>query len=107
MIYEPLPHRAYKPSPAVSFVGRQNSGKTTLLEKVIAELAAQGLSIGTLKHHGHSKFQIDIPGKDSYRHRAAGASQLPSSRADAWHLPATLPASFPASRRWNFFPTMI
>ena len=74
MIYEPLPHRAYKPSPAVTFVGRQNSGKTTLLEKVIAELTAQGLSIGTLKHHGHSKFQIDIPGKDSYRHRAAGAS---------------------------------
>lgn len=74
MIYEPLPYRAYKPSPAVSFVGRQNSGKTTLLEKVIAELTSQGLSIGTLKHHGHSKFQIDIPGKDSYRHRAAGAA---------------------------------
>ncbi len=73
MIYEPLPRKTYRPSPAVSFVGRQNSGKTTLLEKVIAELTRQGLAIGTLKHHGHPNFEIDIPGKDSYRHRAAGS----------------------------------
>lgn len=73
MIYEPLPHKPYRPSPAVSFVGRQNSGKTTLLEKIIAELTRQGLAVGTLKHHGHPDFEIDIPGKDSYRHRAAGS----------------------------------
>ena len=73
MIYEPLPHKPYRPSPAVSFVGRQNSGKTTLLEKIIAELTRQGLAIGTLKHHGHPDFEIDIPGKDSYRHRVAGS----------------------------------
>lgn len=73
MIYEPLPHTPRRPSPAVSFVGRQNSGKTTLLEKLIGNLTEQGLSIGTLKHHGHPNFQIDVPGKDSYRHRAAGA----------------------------------
>lgn len=73
MIYEPLPHKPYRPSPAVSFVGRQNSGKTTLLEKTIAELTRQGLAVGTLKHHGHPDFEIDIPGKDSYRHRAAGS----------------------------------
>ena len=73
MIYEPLPHKPYRPSPAVSFVGRQNSGKTTLLEKAIAELTRQGLAIGTIKHHGHPDFEIDIPGKDSYRHRAAGS----------------------------------
>ena len=73
MIYEPLPHKPYRPSPAFSFVGRQNSGKTTLLEKIIAELTRQGLAVGTLKHHGHPDFEIDIPGKDSYRHRAAGS----------------------------------
>ncbi len=43
----------HRPSPAVSFVGRHNSGKTTLLEKVIAELVSRGLNIGTIKHHGH------------------------------------------------------
>lgn len=63
----------HRPSPAVSFVGRHNSGKTTLLEKVIAELVSRGLNIGTIKHHGHPDFDIDIPGKDSFRHRAAGS----------------------------------
>ena len=48
MIYEPLPHKPYRPSPAVSFVGRQNSGKTTLLEKIITELTRQGLAIGPI-----------------------------------------------------------
>ena len=61
------------PSPAISFVGRKNSGKTTLLEKLITNLADKGLRIATIKHHGHPDFDIDIPGRDSYRHRAAGA----------------------------------
>lgn len=63
------------PSPAVSIVGRHNSGKTTLVEKLIAELTARGLDVGSIKHHSHCGFDIDIPGKDSYRHRAAGASE--------------------------------
>ena len=63
------------PSPAVSIVGRHNSGKTTLIEKLIAELVARGLDVGSVKHHSHVGFDIDIPGKDSYRHRAAGASE--------------------------------
>lgn len=61
------------PTPAVSFIGRKNSGKTTLLEKVIATLSDQGLRIATIKHHGHPDFDIDVPGRDSYRHRQAGA----------------------------------
>ena len=63
------------PSPAVAFVGRHNSGKTTLVEKVIAELSSRGLDVGSVKHHHREGFEIDIPGKDSYRHRAAGATE--------------------------------
>ena len=63
------------PSPAIAIVGRHNSGKTTLIEKLIAELVARGVDVGSVKHHSHAGFDIDIPGKDSYRHRAAGASE--------------------------------
>ncbi len=63
------------PSPAIAFVGRHNSGKTTLLEKVIANLTARGVDVGTIKHHGHPSFDIDYPGKDSFRHRQAGARE--------------------------------
>ena len=66
-------NESYIPSPAVSIIGRQNSGKTTLIEKIITGLSAETIRIGTIKHHGHPEFDIDIPGKDSYRHRAAGA----------------------------------
>lgn len=73
MIYEPTAHTPRRPSPAVLFLGRQNSGKTTLMEKAIRCLTERGLAIATLKHHGHPDFTIDVPGKDSYRHREAGA----------------------------------
>ena len=63
------------PSPAVAIVGRHNSGKTTLIEKLIAELVGRGVDVGSVKHHSHQGFEIDYPGKDSYRHRAAGASE--------------------------------
>ena len=63
------------PSPAVAIVGRHNSGKTTLIEKLIAELVSRSLDVGSVKHHSHKGFDIDHPGKDSYRHRAAGASE--------------------------------
>ena len=65
----------YVPSPAVAIVGRHNSGKTTLVEKLIAQIVSRGLDVGSIKHHSHKDFEIDHPGKDSYRHRAAGASE--------------------------------
>jgi len=57
----------------LSIVGRSNSGKTTLLEKLIAALMHQGLRIATIKHSHHQP-DMDTPGKDSWRHKQAGAA---------------------------------
>jgi molybdopterin-guanine dinucleotide biosynthesis protein B len=59
--------------PIISFVGASGSGKTTLLEKLIPELTRQGFKVGTIKHDVHG-FEIDKPGKDSWRHKQAGAA---------------------------------
>ena len=60
---------------AVSFVAKSGTGKTTLLEKVIAELKSRGYRVGVIKHDAH-RFNIDHPGKDSYRLTAAGADTM-------------------------------
>lgn len=60
---------------ALSFVAKSGTGKTTLLEKVITELKQRGYRIGVIKHDAH-KFDIDHPGKDSYRLTAAGADTM-------------------------------
>ena len=65
-----------RPAPALAFIGYQNSGKTTLVEKVIAALTARGVRVGTVKHHGHAGFDIDVPGKDSWRHAQAGSRHV-------------------------------
>ncbi len=57
---------------AVAFVARSGTGKTTLLEKLIPELKRRGYRVGVLKHDAH-RFEIDHPGKDSFRLAAAGA----------------------------------
>lgn len=59
----------------VAFVAKSNTGKTTLLEKVIAELKLRGYKVGAIKHDAHS-FNIDHPGKDSHRLTAAGADTM-------------------------------
>jgi len=59
--------------PIVCFVGRSNSGKTTLIERVIPELVRAGYKVATVKHAGHG-FDLDTEGKDSWRHKQAGAS---------------------------------
>ncbi|MFH1564171.1 MAG: molybdopterin-guanine dinucleotide biosynthesis protein B [Nitrospirota bacterium] len=61
--------------PVVSIVGRKNSGKTTLIEGVVAELKRRGYCIGTIKHetHGLRLEDVDREGKDTYRHQLSGA----------------------------------
>ncbi|MBW2608755.1 MAG: molybdopterin-guanine dinucleotide biosynthesis protein B [Deltaproteobacteria bacterium] len=56
----------------VTIVGRSESGKTTLMEKLIPEFRKRGLRVGTIKHHLHD-FDIDHPGKDSRRHKQSGS----------------------------------
>jgi len=69
--------------PILSIVGRSNSGKTTLLEKLIRELTRRGRRIGTIKHHFHGPVEVDVPGKDSWRHKRAGARTVALSSPDA------------------------
>lgn len=65
--------------------GYSGSGKTTLLEKLIPQFTARGLKVSVIKH-AHHGFDIDRPGKDSYRHREAGASEVLLSCNDRWAL---------------------
>lgn len=60
-------------TPLVCIVGKSDSGKTTLIEKLVPELKKLGLRVGTIKHDVHG-FDIDHPGKDSFRHKRAGAA---------------------------------
>jgi len=60
-------------TPVLSIVGKSKSGKTTLIEKLIGELKRRGYRVGTVKHHFHPGFEIDVPGKDTWRHARAGS----------------------------------
>jgi molybdopterin-guanine dinucleotide biosynthesis protein B len=66
---------AHATPPVIAIVGWKNSGKTTLVTKLIAELVARGHKVASIKH-AHHIFEIDHPGTDSYRHREAGASAI-------------------------------
>ena len=65
--------------------GWSGSGKTTLLVKLLRELTRRGLTVSTIKH-AHHDFDVDQPGKDSFEHRAAGASEVMVSSARRWAL---------------------
>ncbi|RIK84581.1 MAG: molybdopterin-guanine dinucleotide biosynthesis protein B [Planctomycetota bacterium] len=74
----------------VHIVGRKNSGKTTLVVELVAELSSRGLRVGTIKHT-HHRHELDAPGKDSFRHREAGAAAVGilSPAMSAVFIPAT------------------
>ena len=66
-------------------VGWKNSGKTGLMERLVAEIAGRGLSVSTIKH-AHHAVDVDTPGTDSHRHRVAGAQQVMLASAGRWAL---------------------
>ena len=67
------------------FAGWSGSGKTTLIEKLIPRFAGAGLRVALIKH-AHHTFDVDQPGKDSYRHRHAGASEILVTSSRRWVL---------------------
>jgi molybdopterin-guanine dinucleotide biosynthesis protein B len=67
------------------FAGYSGSGKTTLIEQLIVRFRARGLRVALIKH-AHHRFDIDHPGKDSYRHREAGAVEVLITSAQRWVL---------------------
>ena len=73
------------PDNVFGIVGWKNSGKTTLVEALVRELTRRGFRISTIKH-AHHAFDIDVPGKDSYRHREAGAQEVLVASGRRWAL---------------------
>ncbi len=70
---------------AFGFAGFSGAGKTTLIERLIPRLVASGLRVSLIKH-AHHRFDIDKPGKDSWRHREAGASEVLIASDQRWAL---------------------
>jgi len=73
-------------------VGWKNSGKTGLMERLVAEFTARGLRVATLKH-AHHAFDVDQAGRDSHRHRMAGAAQVLLASSKRWALMSELGAA--------------
>lgn len=74
-----------RPPPVFGITGWKNSGKTTLVTRVIAALVARGYRVSSVKH-AHHAFDIDQPGRDSFRHREAGASEVLIVSGHRWAL---------------------
>lgn len=66
-------------------VGWKNSGKTGLVERLVSEICKRGFTVSTVKHAHHS-FDVDHPGRDSYRHRDAGAREVLLTSRNRWAL---------------------
>lgn len=66
-------------------VGWKNSGKTTLVERLVSEITGRGFTVSTVKH-AHHAFDVDHEGKDSFRHRVAGASEVLLASRNRWAL---------------------
>lgn len=72
-------------TPLVGFLAYSGTGKTTLLTKLISILSGKGLRVGIIKH-AHHEFDIDLPGKDSYKLRKAGAKEMLIGSENRWAL---------------------
>lgn len=70
----------------LAIVGRQNSGKTGLIERLIPALRARGFSVSTIKHTHHKNPAVDSVGKDSHRHTMAGADEVLLASNEGWTL---------------------
>lgn len=88
------------PLPVVGFVGASGSGKTTLIAAVLPALCAAGLRLAVLKH-AHHGFQMDRPGKDSFRVREAGASQVLVASRSRWALLSELDGDLEEPPFWE------
>jgi molybdopterin-guanine dinucleotide biosynthesis protein MobB len=86
-------------------IGRKNSGKTTLVVDLVKEFSRRGINIGTIKHT-HHRHELDVPGKDSYQHRAAGASVVGilSPTMNAIFMPTPDASALNADRYDSFAP---
>ena len=82
----------------IGFVGPSGAGKTTLIERLIAVFAQRGLSVSAVKH-AHRGFDLDRPGKDSFRFRAAGAGQVLIAAPHRWALMTEARGEGPALER--------
>lgn len=69
----------------IGLAGWSGAGKTTLLTRLIPHLIAKGVSVSTVKH-AHHNFDVDVPGKDSWHHRHAGATEVIVSSGKRWAL---------------------
>lgn len=69
----------------IAFAGYSGSGKTTLIEQIIPYLVRAGLRVSLIKH-AHHEFDVDVPGKDSWRHRQAGAFEVLVTSSKRWVL---------------------
>lgn len=70
----------------IGIVGRKDSGKTHLVVRLIGEFRRRGLSVSTIKHTHHHDVELDSPGKDSFRHREAGAGEVIVASDRRWYL---------------------
>ncbi|MEM7731284.1 MAG: molybdopterin-guanine dinucleotide biosynthesis protein B [Pseudomonadota bacterium] len=66
-------------------IGWKNAGKTGLVERLVTEITSRGISVSTIKH-AHHNFDVDQPGKDSFRHRQAGATEVLLASANRFAL---------------------